>query len=151
MNAKTKGEELSSESSYKTNPVLERILSQGSWYKTLVETMADGIVASDMNRNIVFVNSQICKMLEYEKEELLGQNANIFISEEDRPKVIRETELRYQDKNTSQYEVTLRTKLGSKIAVLISGTPITDPKGQTLGTYALITDIRDRKVVEKEL
>jgi len=35
--------------------------------------------------------------------------------------------------------------------VLISGTPITDPKGQTLGTYALITDIRDRKVVEKEL
>ncbi|MHA1367842.1 MAG: hypothetical protein ACTSP5_15745 [Candidatus Heimdallarchaeota archaeon] len=54
MNAKTKGEELSSESSYKTNPVLERILSQGSWYKTLVETMADGIVASDMNRNIVF-------------------------------------------------------------------------------------------------
>ena len=151
MNAKTKGEELSSESSYKTNPVLERILSQGSWYKTLVETMADGIVASDMNRNIVFVNSQICKMLEYEKEELLGQNANIFISEEDRPRVIRETELRYQDKNTSQYEVTLRTKLGSKIAVLISGTPITDPKGQTIGTYALITDIRDRKVVEKEL
>ncbi|MHA1367843.1 MAG: ATP-binding protein [Candidatus Heimdallarchaeota archaeon] len=64
---------------------------------------------------------------------------------------MRETELRYQDKNTSQYEVTLRTKLGSKIAVLISGTPITDPKGQTLGTYALITDIRDRKVVEKEL
>lgn len=142
---------MSSESSFKTNPALERILSQGSWYKTLVETMADGIVASDMNRTIVFVNSQICKMLDYDKEELLGQNANIFIAEEDRPRVVRETELRYKDKNTSQYEVTLRTKLGSKIAVLISGTPIMDPKGQTIGTYALITDIRDRKIVEKEL
>ncbi|MHA1124831.1 MAG: PAS domain S-box protein [Candidatus Heimdallarchaeota archaeon] len=151
MNAKTKGEELTSERSYKTNPVLEQILSHGNWYKTLVETMADGIVASDMNHNIVFVNSRICKLLEYEKEELLGQNANIFIAEQDRPRVIRETEIRYKEKKTSQYEVTLRTKLGSKIAVLISGTPIMDSKGQTIGTYALITDIRDRKVVEKEL
>jgi len=151
LNAKTKGEELTSERSYKTNPVLEQILSHGNWYKTLVETMADGIVASDMNHNIVFVNSRICKLLEYEKEELLGQNANIFIAEQDRPRVIRETEIRYKEKKTSQYEVTLRTKLGSKIAVLISGTPIMDSKGQTIGTYALITDIRDRKVVEKEL
>jgi len=151
LNAKTKGKELTTESSFKVNPILERILSQGSWYETLVETMADGIVASDMNRNIVFVNSRICKMLEYEKDELIGLNATSFVIEEDRGKVVRETELRYKDKSTSQYEVTLRTKLGSKIAVLISGTPILGPDGQTLGTYALITDIRDRKIVEKEL
>ena len=151
MNAKTKGEELSAESSFKVNPILYRILSQGSWYQTLVETMADGIIASDMNRNIVFVNSRICKMLEYEKDELLGLNATSFVIEADRAKVVRETELRYKDKSTSQYEVTLKTKLGSKIAVLISGTPILGPDGQTLGTYATVTDIRDRKIVEKEL
>jgi PAS domain S-box-containing protein len=152
LNANSKGEEETiGENTFKINPVLERILSQGSWYKILVETMADGIVASDMNRNIIFVNNQICKLLGYEKEELIGQQADMFVIEEDRIKVVRQTEQRYKDKASSQYEITLKTKYGSKIAVLISGTPILGPDGRTLGTYALITDIRDRKIVEKEL
>jgi PAS domain S-box-containing protein len=45
----------------------------------------------------------------------------------------------------------LRTKFGSLVPVLINATPILGPSGQTIGTYALVTDIRHRKEVEKQL
>jgi len=137
--------------SYKTHPALEKILGSSTWYKTLVETMEDGIVASDMNRVIIYANPAACKKLEYPLEELLGRSALDIIVEEDHPRVIRESEIRFKEKTSSQYEVRIKTKLGSKIPVLISGSPILTDRNQTLGTYALITDIRDRKVVEKEL
>ena len=138
-------------SNYKTHPELEKIIGSSTWYRTLIETMDDGIVASDLNKVIVYANPSACKKLGYTLEELLGLSALDIIVEEDHPRVIRESEIRFEEKVSSQYEVHVRTKLGSKLPVLISGSPILNEKNQMLGTYALITDIRDRKVVEKEL
>ena len=38
-----------------------------------------------------------------------------------------------------------------KIPVIINATPILDENGVTIGTYAIITEISDRKLVEREL
>lgn len=149
----SKSEEGKSEEVPKTklHPALEKILTDGSWYKTLVDTMVDGIIASDMNRNIIFVNHAACQKLGYTEEELLQMSAIEIVVPEDRARVNRETEARTTDKVSSQYEVSFKTKVGQRLPVLVSASPILAPNGDTVGTYALITDIRDRKVVEKEL
>ncbi|MCK5157816.1 MAG: PAS domain S-box protein [Candidatus Heimdallarchaeota archaeon] len=143
--------DLNRESDFKTHPILEKILTSSGWYKTLVDTMPEGIVASDMNFNIIYVNPKICKMLGYTEEELLGTNSIDIVMESDRARVTRESTKRITEKKTSQYEISFRSKLGSKIPVLISGTPILGPDGESIGTYAIITDISDRKLVEREL
>jgi PAS domain S-box-containing protein len=139
------------EKKYEIPPNLNKVLSNRDWYKTVIETMADGVIATDMHHNIAFVNPRICDLLRYKKEELLGMHSFSIVAERDRNRVIRETELRYQEKKSSQYEVILRSKFGSEIPVLISATPILGEEGQTIGTYALITDNRGRKEVEKQL
>lgn len=143
--------ELDGERDFKTHPILEKILTSSGWYKTLVDTMPEGIVASDMNLNIIYVNPKICEMLGYTEDELLGLNSVDIVMESDRARVTRESEKRFTEKKTSQYEITFRSKLGSKVPVLISGTPILGPDGESIGTYAIITDISDRKIVEREL
>ncbi len=143
--------ELDGERDFKTHPILEKILTSSGWYKTLVDTMPEGIVASDMNLNIIYVNPRICKMLGYTEEELLDMNSLDIVVDEDRNRVNRESSKRFTEKRTSQYEITFKTKIGSKVPVLISGTPILGPDGETIGTYAIITDISDRKIVEREL
>lgn len=130
---------------------LKEVINDSEWYKTLVETMAQGMIASDLNHVIVFVNPALCEMFGYEKEEMLGEDILKFVVEEDREKVVRQTERRYEEKNSSQYEVTMRTKLGSSLPVLVTGTPIIGRSGKTIGTYAIITDITDRKIAEKEV
>ncbi len=151
MTTPAKGTKVKIKKTYKTHPNLDRILTDGNWYRKLIETMDDGIIATDMNRNIIYVNPAVCKKLGYTDEELLGMNSLDIVVEEDRDRVARESEIRFSEKVSSQYEITFKTKVGSRLPVLISGSPILDEKNQTLGTYALITDIRDRKVVEKEL
>lgn len=151
MTIPSKGLKIKTKAPYKIHPDLDKILTDGNWYKKLIETMDDGIIATDMNRTIIYVNPATCKKLGYAKDELLGMSSLEIVVEEDRERVARESEIRFSEKVSSQYEITFKTKVGSRLPVLISGSPILGDKNQTLGTYALITDIRDRKVVEKEL
>ncbi len=151
MTTPAKGDKIKTKTPYKTQPDLDKIISGGNWYKKLIETMDDGIIATDMNRIIIYVNPAACKKLGYTEEELLGKSSLEIVVEEDRARVTRESAIRFSEKVSTQYEITFKTKVGSKFPVLISGSPILDENNQTLGTYALITDIRDRKVVEKEL
>ncbi|MBN1329778.1 MAG: PAS domain S-box protein [Candidatus Heimdallarchaeota archaeon] len=140
-----------SDSQYNPPTKLEKLLSDTYWYKQVIESMADGIIATDMYGKIAFVNPKLCDMLRYSHDELIGNESLFMVEEKDRSKVIRHTEMRYKDKKSSQYEVIMRTKYGSLIPVMISATPILSEDGQTIGTYALVTDIKDRKIVEKEL
>ena len=90
--------DLNRESDFKTHPILEKILISSGWYKTLVNTMPEGIVASDMNLNIIYVNPKICKMLGYKEDELLGMNSIDIVMESDRARVSRESEKRFTEK-----------------------------------------------------
>ncbi len=151
LNSSTKDGKKTGEEKYEIPSKLANVLSNQDWYKTVIETMADGVIATDMNRNIAYVNPKICDILRYDKEELIGKSSLEIVIEKDRNRVIRETELRYKEKRSSQYEITMKTKFGSLVPILINATPILGSEGQTIGTYALVTDIRQRKEVEKQL
>ena len=143
--------EINGERDFKTHPILEKILTSSGWYKTLVDTMPEGIIASDMNFNIIYVNPKICKMIGYTEDELLGMNSLDIVMDSDRSRVTRESVKRFTEKKTSQYEISFKSKIGSKVPVLISATPLLGPDGESIGTYAIITNISDRKIVEREL
>ncbi|MGC9781476.1 MAG: PAS domain S-box protein [Candidatus Heimdallarchaeota archaeon] len=145
MKASTEGE-----GEFKPNPILVKILNESGWYKTLVETMPEGIIASDMNGIIVYANPKIHQMIGYADKELIGMDSLSIVVAKDRARVRRESEKRFNEKATSQYEITFKTKVGSKVPVIISGTPILGPNSESIGTYAIITDIRYRKRAQKQ-
>ncbi|MHA1483319.1 MAG: PAS domain-containing protein, partial [Candidatus Heimdallarchaeaceae archaeon] len=87
----SKGEMIKTKTPYKTHPDLERILTDGNWYRKLIETMEDGIIATDMSKTIIFVNPAACKKLGYTEDELLGKSSLEIVVEEDRDRVSRES------------------------------------------------------------
>ncbi len=113
-------------------------------YQTLVEQAADGIFISDAKGNFVDVNSSGCKMLGYEKNELLKlniRNTN-YINSSSLPQNILDV------LNSKQilFETALIKKDGTVVPVEISSKKMSD--NLVLG---VVRDITDRKRHEEEI
>src|SRR6187549_1067309 len=52
-------------------------------YYALFEQATDAIMVTDFNGNFIDVNSSLCAMIGYTKNELLGKNVSEFIDKED--------------------------------------------------------------------
>ncbi|MHA2232458.1 MAG: PAS domain S-box protein, partial [Candidatus Hodarchaeales archaeon] len=118
-------------------------------YRELVEELHEGVLV-EYDDLISLVNPQLTDLLGYTEEELIGQYWTIIVAPEHLEKVKEENQERLQGAS-SNYEINLLTKDGSRIPVIVSGTPLLDDNNDFRGTLAVFTDIRDRKQMENEL
>lgn len=118
-------------------------------YRLLVETMNDGLGVQDQHGLVTYVNNRMCQMIGYPREELIGRSV-IELIEKDYRKVWLDHLTRRQDLY-SPYEVAWRKKDGEIIFTIVSPKPLYGPKGQYEGTFAIFTDITDRKKAEEAI
>jgi len=117
-------------------------------YRTLVETMNDGLVVMDMGERITLVNPTLCKLVGYRVEELIGSSLYTFLSDASRALVeSKKDERRLGIK--SRYEVELVSKDGVAIPVLMSGAPLYEAN-RLVGSFAVASDLREQKKAEAE-
>lgn len=119
-------------------------------YRRIVDTMLEGIWVVDEEFRITFVNSQITSMLRYPEEEMLGRLAYEFVagkSEQDFEEV-RQNRIKGL---SEQYDAMLRRKDGKDVWVHVSATPVRDENGNFAGSFAMVTDITERKLAEDAL
>jgi PAS domain S-box-containing protein len=119
-------------------------------YRTLVESLNDGLGMLDENGIPTYVNARMCEMLGCSAEELLGHTPDRFFDEESQQRFAAQRAARRSGAD-GRYELDLRNKKGKRITVLISGRPILDETGTFRGSFALMTDITERKRVEEAL
>jgi len=113
-------------------------------FRRMIETANEGIVASDADFVITFINSKISEMLGYSSDEILGRSMIEFIFPEDQTEIRDRIERRRQGQK-EQYELKLRHKDGSPRWFKISATPQQDASGRYLGSFAMLTDITEQK------
>lgn len=118
-------------------------------YRTLVETVQEGIGIVDPDENILFCNRAYGRLLGYEPEELIGLNLQHLTVPEEFAKYRDQTRKR-KGGEASQYETVLYTKGGDAKSFSISASPLCNDAGTFIGTLGLITDITDRKRAEEE-
>jgi PAS domain S-box-containing protein len=118
-------------------------------YRTLVETMPDGLDVFDEKGCFTYVNSRFCNILGYESRELLGHHYSEFLDEHNQKKMEIQLSKR-RDGIEEPYEIDWTKKDGSNIVALMSPKRITDKEGNFKGSFAVITDITDRKRIEEE-
>jgi PAS domain S-box-containing protein len=117
-------------------------------HRILIESMNEGIIRSDKNDIIMFVNNRTCKIFGYKPEELIGKAGHEFLTvEEDRHIIAEKTKLRLNSVSDS-YEIRGRKKSGEIIWLSINGSPIKNDKGEVVGTVAIINDITKNKETE---
>ena len=119
-------------------------------YRLLVESMNEGLGVLDEQGLITYVNDRMCEMLEYEPGELTGSRVTEIIHEDSRSAFTESMAERAKGGGGS-YELELVTKHGRSVAVIVSPKPLFDGAGKMHGSFAVFTDITERKRAEETL
>ncbi|MEA2102597.1 MAG: PAS domain S-box protein [Thermodesulfobacteriota bacterium] len=119
-------------------------------FRLLVETMNDGLGVLDTFGKFTYVNKKLCSLLGYPPREILGKYGAKFIVSRDQPSWEYRVSNRYKD-DQETYELTWKHKNGQQIDTIVSPRAIYDDHANFIGGFGIITDITERKTMEKEI
>ena len=119
-------------------------------YRQIVATANEGILVVGPDTLITFVNRRFADLLGYAAEDLVGQPQTSVMFAEDIPDHNQKVGCRRQGLS-EHYERRLRRKDGQTVWTHVSATPILDEHGQFRGSFAMLTDITERKRAEEAL
>lgn len=119
-------------------------------YRSLIETMNEGLSVVDKESVITFVNEQFCTMTGYAQKELVGKGLAILLDKENQKILTKQWASRLKGDDT-QYEITLTRKDKTRMHTLVSPSPRYDEEGVFGGAIGIFTDITDRKQAEEKL
>lgn len=119
-------------------------------YRTIVSTANEGIWLVNKNFAITMVNQQLTGLLGYRPEEMIGRPLAQFICENE----LSDHGIRMRNRIqglSEQYERHMRKRDGTEVCFLLSATPVIDGEKRFQGSFAMCTDITERKRMEKAL
>jgi PAS domain S-box-containing protein len=120
-------------------------------FRLAVETLGEGVVITDADDVIVYVNSRMAEISGHDREAMVGQTvADLLVPEEDRASYAERMALRMQGV-AEQYEVSFRRADGQRFWAAVNGSPLHDASGRIVGTVGAVMDITERKRIEEQL
>ena len=128
----------------------EALHQEEAKYRRIYETAFEGIWGLDEGFHIQFVNPMMARLLGYSIEEIIGHHVSEFIVPEDKGDAEQHFELRKKGLK-EQFERRYKRKDGSIITLLVSASPIIGDDRKFKGSFAMFTDITDRKQAEEAL
>ena len=119
-------------------------------FRLFVEAANEGVWSMDGQFRTTFVNRKMADMLGYSPEEMLGRSVDSFMFEEDSLDHLDRMAKRQQGRNES-YERRFRRKDGEEVWTLVSAAAMVDENMEFQGSFAMFTDITERRRTEKAL
>jgi PAS domain S-box-containing protein len=112
----------------------------------------NGVIITDRDQNILWVNNAFVKISGYELEEIIGKKPGHVLqgpdTEEDIVKFVREE---IAKKVPFVFEILNYTKSGNKLYVRNQIQPLFDAKGEVEKYFSLLTDITEQKALEEKI
>ncbi|MDH5682283.1 MAG: PAS domain S-box protein, partial [Spirochaetota bacterium] len=133
---------------------LSKIKQQEEKYRQLVESMNSGLITTDSEECLTFVNKSFCEMTGYSQHELIGQKKTDYIDfgmEKDELDKAIQMIKNHEFTEDLVGEITVTKKNGELIYAQCSSTIREDEKGNFIGFADVITDITQRKKTEEAL
>lgn len=119
-------------------------------YRRIVEMAHEGILATDADFRVTYVNWRMARLLGYKAEEMTGRIILDFIFPDDRAESEKCMERRRRG-ISERYDRRMMAKNGSIIWVRISVRPLLNEDRKFTGSLAMISDITERKMAEESL
>jgi PAS domain S-box-containing protein len=120
-------------------------------YRFILENSAEGFwLFSAKNLKILEVNNALCKMLDFQPEDILGKTPFDFVSQEHKSAM---NELVNSIATTSNrvFDTTFVNRSGGDLHATVHCTTVTNAKGEADTAFAFITDVTKRREVEISL
>ena len=118
-------------------------------YRTLIESLIEGIGIVDENENFTFVNKAGNEIFGCNNGELVGKNLKEFTTEKSFNSALKKTENKKLG-NTDIYELEIVGLDKLKRTILVKTSPVTDKKGKYKGAFGFFTDITEQKKYEEQ-
>ena len=118
---------------------------------TIAESLAEGLLITDADDVVLYMNSRMAELTGYPMEELLGQPAHRFLLTEDQWSAVNRRNAERFDGISERYELEILRKDGTTFWSEISAAPYRDVNGKIVGTIGAHTDVTERKSLEEQL
>ena len=118
-------------------------------YQMLVERMNDGIAICNSQNLITYTNNRFNAMLGYTPGELTGCRLDSLFDEANQK--ILQAQLATHVSDSNVYEIVMTGKDSRQVPVIVSPSPVFDAAGRFQGSFAVYTDITERRLAEEAL
>jgi PAS domain S-box-containing protein len=127
----------------------ERMLAEREdFYRSVIESLSEGVLITNVESRIIYVNSVLEKISGYSRDEMVGQISHKFLAP---PELWPLMEKRLGERllgKTETYEHQMICKDGSRHWVHVRATPYRNCRGEILGTVGAISCIERQKALE---
>jgi len=120
-------------------------------FKTIADKAGHGVVISDLEGNLIYVNDSFAQMHQYNSDELIGKNLSIFHTEKQTEQVKQINENLKQKGRYITKEVWHKKRDNAIFPTLMNATLVRDDCGEPLFMAATAVDITKHKKAEEEL
>ncbi|MBZ0200807.1 MAG: PAS domain S-box protein [Ignavibacteriaceae bacterium] len=119
-------------------------------YKELVQNMGEGIALFDSEGKFLFTNQAADLLFGVKEGELIGKDIFSYAVPEQHKLISEEREKRRSGEK-STYEIKIANQKNETKYLLLTATPKYNDNGDFEGSFSILRDITDRKLVEYEL
>jgi len=117
-------------------------------YRSLVESMHEGLIMTRRNGLVSYVNDRFCAMLGRERNALTGQMIAAIADEGSRERLARMLSGHHAE---GSEEILWEHASGRHVYSLVSPSTFADEEGRVAGFFAVVTDTTERKNLESQL
>ena len=116
----------------------------------LLKTANEGFLSIDLNAVVTDVNPEMCRILGQKRDAIIGISYYDLLDAQGAEMVKGQLELRRKGKKGA-YDLSFTRPEGTRVACLIKAAPLFDKSKKVIGSFAMVTDITERKRAESEL
>jgi len=128
----------------------EALLRSEERYRILVETMSEGLIVTDPEMVIAYVNDRFTQLAGRSPNDLIGRRLDEAFSPESRDRLLKGRDRR-QLGAEGPFEAVLDAGEGRVVEVLVSPAPFHDTNGELVGQMSVVTDITPMKQAQTAL
>lgn len=110
-------------------------------FRTLIETMNEGVAVMDAHGTLTYVNERFTRMLRCTREELIGCSPTEFIADASAAAWFSAQEFDRRRNTLTPYQLPLRRKDGTTLRVHVSPRSLYDEDGQYVGSFGVVSEI----------
>jgi len=130
------------------------VFQEHGWLRTVLASMSDGVIATDLEGRVKFVNPVAENLTGWSLAEALGHPIEeVYVLREEDGKPLSEGQLRRvlaTNSATGRERFLLASRASSTIFVEESAAPIHDSVGKMTGAVTVLTDVTERERSERE-
>jgi PAS domain S-box-containing protein len=134
----------------RTEDVSRRLQEREEFYRSILESLGEGVIITDRESRILYANSRIECLTGFSRSELIGAlSYELLTPKEEWPVMKRRLKERLAGKEES-YEIEHTRKDGQRHWVSVRALPYRNAHGDIVGTIGLLSCIAERKTLEFE-